>query len=1037
MADIPAIRITAIDEATAVIGRIGNAMSGLRGVVESLGVGLSVASFANWTAQTIKATSDLEKFAAVAGTTVESMSKMSAPARVAGVSMEELATMSARLAKNLVEASGGSGKAAEALASLGFNATDVGRMLKADMGDNLQLIAERMITFKNNTAKAGTEMQLLGRGGATTAAFMKELAEQTDRTASVTTEQAAQAHELMRQWAQVQEIFENMSRASAMALIPALRDITKALTQIGEQRGSTVAFFTEVGTFLKLTAASAIITYTAFKDLGIVIAGVGAIISTMGTPGGLSEAKTIWKEMVEDMEANEAAGRSFIKTLDVMGEHQESSARKTAAGTKEITTQSAAFAEAEKLYTSLADKIQKEIDTRTKTTHAIWLENIARASNADTLAEGLKNLEAIISEQENFKRITDQLVESEKEFGDAFSKAVDPTIAAGRALGEFMLQLRDQALTAGLSADAVDELRLKMLMLHADIKEGYEIWTNYLEAFKAWKTELAEKNSLAQAAHDAEEEWKHAARAIEDALVDAFMQVIKKGKNAMEAFKNLLYDMFKTLVLKPILQPVAQGVAGAFSGLAGGTGGAGLGGAWSWLTSALGLGSFSGGAGSGILGTIGTSFANLNLAMTAGVDSIGGFSAALTAAAPAVLTLVAVAGYMLYQYLESKKGGPKIGGYAEFGVTRGGSYFPGEGTTEGDASMKAFAEATGKAYAYYNKKFGGSGGAGFAFGFDTDPQGKAPSNVHAGVFMKGLSIADFMDPNVGRTSEELKTALDLAAKRALIAALAASDLPGKLGEVFSRIDVHSITVDVADNLLTFAEAYQTLTDVFNANPMDDALTAIADAALGAQAALEKQGKALLDLIDTYDGTGQATDDLAKATQAYYANVVTLIAQIEQLKTQIKDMFASSIKTYTFSKLDTSGKYKYLQDEAAALYEELKTSSDANRINALAQMIDADMREAFGLLTPEQQAQMADQFIKGAKETSEQAAERLAKVQKEQEEKMNAVLTSIKTALEDAADKIMDGGLAVEDGGNSIKDAAAALINAASVSLVNG
>jgi hypothetical protein len=157
-----------------------------------------------------------------------------------------------------------------------------------------------------------------------------------------------------------------------------------------------------------------------------------------------------------------------------------------------------------------------------------------------------------------------------------------------------------------------------------------------------------------------------------------------------------------------------------------------------------------------------------------------------------------------------------------------------------------------------------------------------------------------------------------------------------------------------------------------------------------------------------------------------------------LKTHIADLFASSIKDYTFAKLDTSGKYKYLKDDAEKLYQELQGATDANRIDALAKLIDSDMREAFGLLTPEQQAQLADEFIKGANETSKIAAEQLQKVQQAAEERSQSVLTTIQTALEAAAEKIAAGGDAVIVGGNAITNAAQYIVDAtARTSLVTG
>jgi hypothetical protein len=412
-------------------------------------------------------------------------------------------------------------------------------------------------------------------------------------------------------------------------------------------------------------------------------------------------------------------------------------------------------------------------------------------------------------------------------------------------------------------------------------------------------------------------------------------------------------------------------------------------------------------------------------------------------AVPIVGTVLVVAGSLIYNWLESKKGGPKSGGYAQSGAvdlsgteSYGGRWFT---PNTNDADVQKIITGITTDYATLVKALRGTSaaGLGFALGYDTDPQGKAPNRVHAGVWAGGQQIYNMAYSDLGRDQATLDATLALEAKRMLIAALKASDLPGQLGKMFSSLQIENLTAETADNILKFSQAYLELYDILNASPVDDALEAIELAAGGASAALDKQAEALQALIDQYDGTADSTVALATATKAYYAATVALVIQIEQAKKALAALFAGSIKEYTFAKLDKGGQYKYLQDEIDRYYAELKTSSNPGRVEELAKYIDADMREAFGLLTPEQQSSLADQFIQMAEEVNKTASDQLSKAEQAQEEKLNALLTQIQAALDAAAEKIFKGGTAVGEGGADIKEAAAYLVRAGGDSLVTG
>lgn len=71
------------------------------------------------------------------------------------------------------------------------------------------------------------------------------------------------------------------------------------------------------------------------------------------------------------------------------------------------------------------------------------------------------------------------------------------------------------------------------------------------------------RRAAEDAARAAEAEWQRTAQSIEQSLTDALMRGFEDGKGFAENFRDTLVNMFKTLVLRPLIQPVMARVAGA------------------------------------------------------------------------------------------------------------------------------------------------------------------------------------------------------------------------------------------------------------------------------------------------------------------------------------------------------------------------------------------------------------------------------------------------------------------------------------------
>ncbi|MBK8688970.1 MAG: hypothetical protein IPN24_11195 [Betaproteobacteria bacterium] len=338
-------------------------------------------------------------------------------------------------------------------------------------------------------------------------------------------------------------------------------------------------------------------------------------------------------------------------------------------------------------------------------------------------------------------------------------------------------------------------------------------------------------DEAAKAATKAADEWQKAADSIRDSLTDALLRGFESGKDFASNFAATLKNMFSTLVLRPIIQGILAPVAGGLGGLLG-----------SGNAAASGLGSVGnlfgggsllnlGGIGDAIFGGGGGAAFGAGVSsptvLDAGRPSSAGLSAGWRAAGmalhaqhdggaaiPVIGAALAVAS-MFGAF--SSKGGPKQAGTAGYG-----GFYPGETSATGNSAVQTIVTATEASYKQLLSGLGGSGSAAFTLGYDTDPAGTADSRVSAGALVNGQSVYSLRDLDVGRDEEGLKAALETESKRALLAALQASDLPAQIAAVFDTVAAESASSAEIDNLLAFGAAMKVVVDAVGGDVMLDA-----------------------------------------------------------------------------------------------------------------------------------------------------------------------------------------------------------------------
>ncbi|MCE7877156.1 MAG: hypothetical protein DYH14_07480 [Betaproteobacteria bacterium PRO3] len=588
----------------------------------------------------------------------------------------------------------------------------------------------------------------------------------------------------------------------------------------------------------------------------------------------------------------------------------------------------------------------------------------------------------------------------------------------------------------------------------------------------------------ANAARDA---WQRTADSIGQSLTDALLRGFESGADFAKNFRDTLVNMFQTLVLRPIIQaivmPVAGGAASMFSGAAGanpmggGMGGAGdfmsmfgignpygsgfsiMNNSWANATSGMGpptaTGAFSttfgsafsnalGGAGMGFgIGTVGAQLFG-NGRNDQGMQIGGAIGGAIGSVWGPIGSMVgSVIGSAIGSLFKSG-GGPKSGGYASTPNLNLGPLFAADNNryftpTQSDDEIQKIVDTTSKTFASLYGGLGGKGDPrfGLAVGFDTDPDGTAANRAHVGAFVDGKLVYNYEsgDDALGRDPELLQKTLELETKRAILAGLQASDLPEDIANILNVVAAATASSEEIDQIFQMAAAMKTVTDVLAKNPLDDALEAIATAGQSAYASLGDTADAFEDLIASYDGTTEASKQIEVATVSYYNALVNVIAGIEQLRRSIDAMFGDTIRDLTMQTLDDEGKKRYYQEQVSLLYGQLQGATDPAEIQRITGQINEYMRAAFGLLSPEEQQGLLQQYIDFARQVQTLADQRLAEAEAVAQARADQLFTQLREVLAGAAGDMKAAGQDMKSAAADMKAAGALDLQAAREPLV--
>jgi hypothetical protein len=258
--------------------------------------------------------------------------------------------------------------------------------------------------------------------------------------------------------------------------------------------------------------------------------------------------------------------------LDFTNVNDETDKKALAAANKELHEQKKLLAESAGLAGDFYDKWN-----RLNAMYANGTYNVQQLTAAQ--AELLAKQPAIKKAAEEEAKAKELLAKADLAAAEAHTKHIADMFAGLdklKAEAKAQQELNDRI---GLTKESIAELDAAKLEEQATTLEGlaikrldkdldevqyglYKAQAEELRKLAVLKREGAAKQVAVDQAKAAADAWKKTSEEIERALTDALMRGFEGGKGIAQNFRDAVVNMFKTLILRPIVQGIVQPIAG-------------------------------------------------------------------------------------------------------------------------------------------------------------------------------------------------------------------------------------------------------------------------------------------------------------------------------------------------------------------------------------------------------------------------------------------------------------------------------------------
>lgn len=277
-------------------GLVGDAMKQIENFASmagralgALGVAASLGGLVEFVKSAIDSAAGLQQLSEQTGVSVGALSALSSVAKLSGTSMEDVRTGLQKLSKNMVEAQGGTGKAADTFRLLGLSVLDGNGKLKT--ADVMFLeIAKSVGRFEQSAGLTAAQMTLLGKAGANLGPVLNDLAERGQLVGKVTAEQGKMADDYEKKVIRLQTSMKAWATSIALDLLPYIDKMSGLLGVSVKVVGAWIALVYGVPAAVALAAAAAEAFGAAIMAASL---ATGTFSTALGVTIGLTKAAIV------------------------------------------------------------------------------------------------------------------------------------------------------------------------------------------------------------------------------------------------------------------------------------------------------------------------------------------------------------------------------------------------------------------------------------------------------------------------------------------------------------------------------------------------------------------------------------------------------------------------------------------------------------------------------------------------------------------------------------------------------------------------
>jgi len=628
------IKISADDAASRVLANVRSSMGQLQAsataLTGALGLvgGASLGGLALMTKSVVDGIDAMNDLKDATGASIENISALEDVAARTGTSFDTVGTSLVKFNQALNNADPDS-KTAKALDAIGLSAKDLKTL---DPAEALRQTAAALAGFADDGNKARLTQELFGKSLKEVAPFLKDLAEQGQLNATVTTAQAQAAEDFNKQLFALQKNALDAARSITGPLIPAINESIERFNLAYKSAGG---FLEVLGLYARLDYSKSIQgnlevveqQITALEERAKRITsdsvrkGNDKMIDDFKRQSAYLKELRIKRILEEQGDNSDAISRRFSKpkaTLpDISGKTSKGKTQK-----EEIDDQARALA-------AYVQGLDSQLATTEKLTEQQKSLNFLKSLG--TLGEVAQVRELVLGQAQRIDA-TKAEIEAQKALDEArrsSTKYIEDLAREQAAMAESNQKLREQVEEIGLTKEALDTLRLARV--DATLAQEQEILTqlSYNQGSAAEialqerkiqllreQRELTAAGQVRQAAADTKTDQDKASKEYADTLRNdlkgAFSAAFRDSKDPLKAFGDALENVVFTRAATALADALAQAAIQQASTSSGGGLFSGVGDFFANL-----LPSFDGGGSTGAAGRSG------------GLDGKGGFMAML------------------------------------------------------------------------------------------------------------------------------------------------------------------------------------------------------------------------------------------------------------------------------------------------------------------------------------------------------------------------------------------------------------------------